>query len=209
MELIKSITNNQNDIIKSILKLYIKKSCFDLDPTYSKGIFYKNIKTPIFKSDIKPLNSTIVQSDCRNLWLEDESIDSIMFDPPFLATKGPSLKINNDSNKILKRFSVFKNEKELHQFYIDSMKEFYRVLKENGFLIFKCQDKVSSSKQYFSHVFIMNEAIKIGFYPIDLFILEAKNRMVPKWQLENQKHARKFHSYFWVFQKKDRVIEYV
>ncbi len=113
MELIKSISNNQNDIIKSILRLYIKKSHFDLDPTYSKGVFYKDIEAPVFKSDIDPFDSTIIQSDCRNLWLEDESINSIMFDPPFLATKGPSLKKYDNSNKILKRFSVFKNIKRI------------------------------------------------------------------------------------------------
>lgn len=32
-----------------------------------------------------------------------------------------------------------------------------------------------------SHVFIMNEAIKIGFYPKDLFILLAKNRLTADW----------------------------
>ena len=60
-----------------------------------------------------------------------------------------------------------------------------------------------------SHVFIMNEAVKIGFYPKDLFILLAKNRVVADWQVKNQKNARKFHSYFWVFQKAIKNIEYV
>ena len=133
----------------------------------------------------------------------------MMFDPPFLATTGKSLKADNDSNKINKRFGVYPSEKELHQFYIDSMKEAYRVLKDDGVLIFKCQDKVSSGKQYISHVFIMDEAVKIGFYPKDLFILLAKNRLVADWQLKNQKNARKFHSYFWVFQKCNKKIEYV
>lgn len=86
------------------------------------------------------------------------------------------------------------------------MKEAYRVLKPNGILIFKCQDKVSSGKQYMSHVFIMNEAVKIGFYPKDLFILIAKNRLIANWQIKSQKHARKFHSYFWVFEKNDKKI---
>jgi hypothetical protein len=89
------------------------------------------------------------------------------------------------------------------------MKEFYRVLNNKGILIFKCQDKVSSGKQYMTHVFIYNEAVKIGYYPKDLFILLAKNRIVADWQLKNQKHARKFHSYFWVFQKINKIIEYI
>ena len=66
-----------------------------------------------------------------------------------------------------------------------------------------------SGKQYFSHVFVMDTAVEAGFYPKDLFILLAKNRLVADWQRKNQEHARKFHSYFWVFQKSDRRVEYV
>ena len=139
----------------------------------------------------------------------DESIKCMIFDPPFLATTGKSLKEDENNNVINKRFGVFESEKKLHQFYVDSMKEFYRILEKNGILIFKCQDKVSSQKQYFSHVFIMNEAVKIGYYPLDLFMLWAKNRLVAEWQTRNQQHARKYHSYFWVFKKTNRVIKYI
>lgn len=131
-----------------------------------------------------------------------------MFDPPFLATKGKSLNDNNDNNKINKRFGVYPTEVELHQFYIDSLKEIYRILKNNGIFIFKCQDKVSSGKQYFSHCFIKEKAVEIGFYPKDLFILLAKNRIVADWQVKNQKNARKYHSYFWVFEKSNKKIIY-
>lgn len=110
-------------------------------------------------------------------------------------------------SKINKRFGVFPTEKLLHTFFKQSLKEFYRILKKNGILIFKCQDKVSSGKQYLSHIFIVNEAIEIGFYPKDLFILLARNRIVADWQ-KNQKNARKFHSYFIVFQKSSKRIEY-
>ena len=114
-----------------------------------------------------------------------------------------------NGNIINRRFGVYPNEKELHQFYIDSLKELYRILKKDGILIVKCQDKISSSKQYMSHIFIYNEAVKIGFYPKDLFILLAKSRVVANWQAKNQKNARKYHSYFWVFQKNNMKIEYV
>ena len=132
-----------------------------------------------------------------------------MFDPPFLATTGKSLRSDDASNKINKRFGVFPSETELHQFYVDVLKETHRILKDKGILIFKCQDKVSSGKQHMSHCFIWQEAIKTGYYPKDLFILLAKNRLVADWQVRNQKNARKFHSYFWVFEKSNKVIRYV
>ena len=183
----------------------------DCDPTYSIGNFYKNnnIQEPIYKFDINPQRDGVIQANAENLPIEDESINCLMFDPPFLATKGKSLNIENNSNSINKRFGVYPTEKELHQFYVNTLKEFYRVIANRGILIFKCQDKVSSGKQYMSHCFIHNQAVEIGFYPKDLFVLLAKNRIVADWQKANQKNARKYHSYFWVFEKNGRKMEYV
>ena len=95
---------------------------------------------------------------------------------------------------------MYANEQALHQMYLDSLKEFWRILKPDGILIFKCQDKVSSGKQYMTHVYTINMAEEIGFYTLDLFVLGVESRLVADWQM-NQKHARKFHSYFLVFQK--------
>lgn len=209
--LIKTISYDQSEIIKWILQLHVPNHKIDCDPTYSKGNFYNNtgVTPPKYKFDIFPQSKDVEYGDSRKLPLGNESIECMMFDPPFLATTGKSLKTDDDSNKINKRFGVYPSEKELHQFYIDSMKEAYRVLKDNGILIFKCQDKISSGKQYMSHCFIYNEAVKIGFYPKDLFVLLAKNRLIADWQTKNQKNARKFHSYFWVFDKNDKIITYV
>ena len=209
-DLIKSISYNQSEILKNILHLHIPTGKIDCDTTYSIGNFYNNteIPEPLYKFDINPQREGVLYADSRNLPLKDESINSIMFDPPFLATTGKSLNENKDNNIINKRFGVYPSEQELHQFYIDSLKEAYRVLNNKGILIFKCQDKISSGKQYMSHCFIHDEAVKIGFYPKDMFVLLAKNRLVADWQLKNQKNARKFHSYFWVFEKINRKILY-
>lgn len=209
-DMIKSISYDQGEIIRNILELHVPTHKIDCDPTYSKGVFYNNtgVTPPQYKFDIFPYDDTVTYADCRHLPLNDTSIECLMFDPPFLATTGKSLQ-ETDGNIINKRFGVYPNEKELHQFYVDSLHEFYRVLKDDGILIFKCQDKVSSGKQYMSHVFIMNEAVKAGYYPKDLFILLAKSRIVADWQVKNQKNARKFHSYFWVFEKSNKRIEYI
>lgn len=210
---IKSVSYDQAEIIKNILHLHVPGKKIDIDPTYSKGNFYKNtgIDEPLYKFDINPEDG-VMYGDCRKIPLPDESVCCEMFDPPFLAATGKSLKDNSSniySNKITKRFGTYSNEKELHQFYIDSLKESYRILKNKGILIFKCQDKVSSGKQYLSHVFIINEAVKLGFYPKDLFVLLSKNRIIADWQIKNQKNARKYHCYFLVFEKNGKTIEYI
>lgn len=209
--LIKSVSYDQSEIIKSILMLYTKENKIDCDPTYSKGYFYKNtgIKEPEYKFDINPLSEEVVYANAEKLPLLSNSINCLMFDPPFLATTGRSLESKSKNNIINKRFGTYPNENALHIFYRNAIKEFHRVLKDDGILIFKCQDKVSSGKQYFSHCFIYEHAIKAGFYPIDLYILIANNRIVANWQKKNQKHSRKFHCYFWVLKKCNTHIEYV
>ena len=201
--MITSISYDQTEIINNILTLHCPSHQIDCDPTYSKGNFYKNtnIQRPKYIYDINPILPEVIPADCRNLPLPNDSLNCIMFDPPFLATTGNSLNSCDKNNVITKRFGVYPSEKELHQFYVDSMVEFFRILKNKGIVIFKCQDKISSGKQYLSHVFVINEAVKIGFYPKDIFILLAKNRVVADWQLRNQKNARKFHSYFIVLEK--------
>lgn len=210
-EIVKSINYSQTDILKDIIRLYIPTGRIDADVTYSKGVFYKdgNIKKPRYRFDIFPQDERTVYADCRDLPLKSNSINSMIFDPPFLATSGKSLQQTGDNNLMLRRFGYYSNEKELHTFYRDSIAEFYRVLFENGILIVKCQDKISSGKQYLSHVFIINQAIEQGFYPEDIFVLLAKSRLIADWQAKNQKHSRKFHSYFIVFRKSSLQIEYM
>lgn len=199
--IIKSVSYDQEEIIRNIIKLHVPQGYIDVDSTYSKGNFYKNIKAPKYKFDIQPQTMNTIQACATNLPLKDSSVNCIMFDPPFLATTGKSLYSSANNNILSKRFGVFPTEEKLYEFYKLSLIESYRILKLNGVLIFKCQDKVSSGKQYLSHVIVINYASKIGFYPKDLFILVAKNRII-SGKHKNQKHARKFHSYFLVFEKR-------
>ena len=209
MDVIRIISYDQTEILLNILRLHVPAGVIDCDPTYSKGQFYKDgvIKQPRLRFDLYPSGPGIEKADCRHLPIEDNTLNCMILDPPFLATTGKSLS-GRIGNIINRRFGVYPNEKALHQFYIDSLKEAYRVLKPHGILIFKCQDKVSSGTQYLSHVFICNEAVNIGFYPRDLFVLLAKSRLTADWQARNQKSARKYHCYFLVFEKDGKKVRY-
>jgi len=68
-------------------------------------------------------------------------------------------------------FGYYKNVPILWRFYRDSLDEFYRILKPEGILVFKCQDTIENGCQYLSHIEIVNYAYSIGLYPLDLFIL--------------------------------------
>lgn len=195
--MIKSVLYNQSEIIKSIISLHCPQG-IEVDCTYSKGNFYKNtgIAEPLEKFDLYPQTDDTMEANANELPHLDSTVESIMFDPPFLAgyTK------EKPSGIMGERFHGFRYIKDLWQWYNECLVEFYRVLQLKGVLIFKCQDTVSSGKQWWSHVHIINEAEKIGFYCKDLFVLVAENRIVGH-NHANQQHARKFHSYFLVFVK--------
>jgi len=196
--MIKSISESQLEIIKNIQDLYTGN--IGCDVTFSKGAFWKGIEEPSLKFDICPPTNRpdVIQADCRKLPLTDGIIKSIMYDPPFIVAHGEDSVIGN-------RFSSYKTMKELWKFYDESLKEFNRVISKRGYLIVKCQDIVSGGRNHLSHVFICNKAEEYGFENVDLFILTAKHRMTTH-NTTIQKHARKYHSYFLVFQKKNDYL---
>jgi hypothetical protein len=202
--IIKSVSYSQTEILSWIIRLYCPRG-FDLDPTYSKGNFYKLIPEPKIKMDLDP-GPGIIPADARNLPLRSSSLESIIFDPPFLGAS-PVKPSKPGSNKIKRRFGSYKTFDELWSMYHRALEEFYRILNDRGVLIFKCQDGINDHKQYLSHVEIINYALQLGFYAIDLFILLAKSVIIGG-NHHNQEHARKTHCYFLVFSKKGRNVIY-
>ncbi len=202
MTKITSISYDQTEILKNILELYIKEDHFHLDPTFSKGNFYRAIPKPELQFDLFPQHSDVAVSDYCHLPISDNTIRNVIFDPPFVIGK-PNISINKKGcNIVCNRFGSFKNKQELLNSYNDALLEFKRILQPGGYLIFKCQDQVSSGKQHLIHCDIYTMALKYSYEPIDIFVLLAKNRMwssMAKWP--RQLHARKYHSYFWVFKK--------
>lgn len=193
-KVIKSISFDEQEIIRDILYLHTDNKPIDCDPTYSIGNFYKNgLTEPKYKFDINPQIKGVVKSCSTNLPLDDNSIEVLMFDPPFMFEK----RNRKNENIMNKRFSMYNNGfNELKEHYINSLIEFKRVLKRKGLLIFKCQD-YTDSKTTLTHTFVHQWAQEIGFYAKDLFILLSKGAITNKGL--KQRHARKYHSYFFVF----------
>jgi len=205
-DIIKSISYDQTEIIRNIIELYCPNG-IELDPTFSKGNFYKDITKPKYCYDLYPQTDGVIQSDCRHLPHSNASIKSIMFDPPFVGGKDRKGK-GYISGIIRKRFGFYSNvQHKLWDMYHGALVEFYRILVPNGILIFKCQDTVDSGKQCLSHVEIINYAYLVGFYPKDIFVLLAKNRLIGIHH-HKQQHCRKYHSYFLVFIKQKSPVKY-
>lgn len=197
---ISSIGFDEQQIIKDILFLHGNGNYIECDPTFSIGNFYKHgLPKPKYKFDIKPQAIGVVQASADNLPIENDSINVLMFDPPFLIGKSGQC----ENAKMSRRFSIFPDRKTLLDFYKNSLVEFHRVLKNKGIVIFKNQDVICTDNyQLFTHCYIHQFANDCGFYVKDMFILLAKQRISnPN---HKQAHARKFHSYYYVLEKQNK-----
>jgi hypothetical protein len=209
-ELIRSayVANSNADVFPKILQLHVPAGAIVADVTYGKGVFWRKVP----KNKYKLLATDIATgTDCRHLPYNAGSIDCVVLDPPYMEgfyRKSASQKAGSGTYSSFRDHYASGAERPkgpkwqaavLH-FYIQAIREAYRVLKDRGVLVVKCQDAISANRQHLMHVEIVVESQKIGFYAKDLFVLVRKNKPAVS-RLKKQVHARKNHSYFLVFEK--------
>jgi len=192
--MVKSVHADQNILLKELIQLHCPKG-ISCDPTYGYGGFYKEIDPPACCSDLDPKIEGIPKEDATDLPHPASSFDAIMLDPPFLV--GSSSQSSIMGNK----YGSFPSTDSFMQFASLAAREAYRTLRRYGKLIFKCQDYVHGKRNVFAHCMIKEVVENEGFRACDLFVLVASNRMHQGKDWDRQHHARKFHSYFWVFRR--------
>lgn len=190
-----SVFNKDEDILKALSDIHLKGKWYDLDCTYSKGVFYENIERPKYVSDLYPQYDFCIKDDSTKLdSFMDYSLESIVFDPPFLFRNRKTE--NND--KMCARFTYFKSYSELLEMYKESLLCFKRKLIKGGYLFFKCQD-MTDGKFYCTHTDIINFAKEIGFELKDIAIKVSKSKL--QRDAKQQNCVAKVHSYWLVFKK--------
>jgi hypothetical protein len=199
--MIKTISENQEEIIRSIIELHAPAG-IQCDVTFGNGSFYKNIRRPELCFDIQPLADFVIQADSAHIPKPENTIQSIMFDPPFLTY----IRAGREHNSIMgKRFSGYWTYGELEEHYKSTLRDVSRVLVLGGKMIFKCQDIIHNHRMHCTHFNVILWAKEYGLELCDMFVLCARNRIpirAAKHGNQSQKHARIYHSYFLVFEKK-------
>lgn len=202
-----SVSGNA-DVFPEILELHVPKGSKIADVTYGNGVFWRNIdlkKYELLPTDIA--NGV----DCRDLPYNSGSLDALVLDPPYMEGLLRSNKAHKAGNGGFAAFrEYYSNGDEVSHgpkwhgavtdLYFRSGTEAYRVLRDEGIMIVKCQDEVSANRQWLTHVEIINHYEKLGFYTKDLFVVVRQNK-AGITRLKRQVHARKNHSYFLVFVK--------
>jgi len=195
-------------VFSQILALHVPEGSKVADVTYGKGVFWASVdiaKYNLLPSDLK------MGVDCRSLPYESESIDCVVLDPPYmegLFRSDDSFAGNGSHEAFKESYSNGTRPQDINSKWHDAVLELYvkagveakRVLTSKGTMIVKCQDEVSAGIQRMTHVEIILNFMRLGFYAKDLFVLTRDNKPGVT-RIVKQLHARKNHSYFLVFQK--------
>ncbi len=197
------------DVFPQVLALHVPRGSTVADVTWGKGVFWANVPRGRYEVKATDLQTGV---DCRELPYADHSIDCVVLDPPYMeglfrkseehmAGGGSHAAFRaNYSNGKATNDAGPKWHAAVTDLYFKAGAEAQRVLRDEGVLIVKCQDEVSANRQWLTHVEIINEYERLGFYCKDLFVVVRTNRPVVA-KLKKQEHARKNHSYFLVFVK--------
>jgi len=189
---IKSISNNQHEILRWILHLYNNDMTFDADLTASLLYFYKTIPVPEHLYDKYPQLPQINDLTVADA-LPDSSFSSIVYDLPFILS-------NNISSVIKERFTNFFSVEEMFSANDEMLERSYRLLKQGGLLVVKTMDTSLNGKQYWVSDYVLQHAQEKGLELLDKFILTSNYRLLSKTKVQHL--ARKYHSYFFVFRKR-------
>lgn len=199
-------------VFPDVLKLHVPMGSVVADITYGKGVFWKNVPQDhytVLASDLK------IGLNWNNLPYEDDSVDAIVFDPPYmeglyrsssdaLAGAGTHAAFQNaySNGATQKKSAKRKYHDAVLESYLSVLSGVKRILRRGGKFIVKCQDEVSANRQKLTHVELIWAYEAAGFYCKDIFVVVRRN--VPAIsRLKKQEHARKNHSYFLVFERQD------
>ena len=144
---IKNISYDQKEILYNIMQLHNEGKPFEADMTASTLGFYKTKKSdkyvipePKILLDVFPQRKDIIKiSEYTPLPLEDNSVESMVCDLPFIVSpkQSPSVLEDKDgSNLMFKRFHSFYPASDMLAQYKFWIEEIYRVLNPNGICVF-------------------------------------------------------------------------
>lgn len=153
-------------------------------------MFWRNVDTSLYDLSFSDLR--LNEIDFRNLPYEDESFNHSVIDPPYARISNLKGMVDcyNTSNDV--------THASILELYEQGLKELKRITKSKGRIFCKCQDEIEGCRQKYTHIEIFDLAKGLGLYARDLFVLV--NDRTPKIYYDQQ-HARKNHSYLWVFEK--------
>lgn len=199
-------------VFRDILALHVPLGATVADVTWGRGAFWSGIEAGSYDVRATDLQSGV---DCRDLPYANGSIDALVLDPPYMeglfrrsalqmagsGSHSPFRERYSDGKSTELEPGAPKYHAAVLDLYFNAGLEAKRVLRNYGVFIVKCQDEVSANRQHLTHVELINHWAD-DFYCKDLFVVTRTNRPTVS-RMKRQEHARKNHSYFLVFVKRN------
>ncbi len=204
------VTSRRNaDLIAAVAEVWIDSDDVVLDMTYGKGNFWT-----VYRPDNLIVHDLALDGvDFAALPELDESVDVVVFDPPYIAPGAKDGK--RDTTGVPEFFARYglanapRNATELEAMFRSGIIEGFRVLRPRGRLLVKCMDFVHNSGRggngmVPSHYNVIRDALAVGFQFADEFVHHSGLGPQPTERLGTrrlQHHSRRSHSFLTVFGK--------
>lgn len=212
-----AVVGDNRALIAEARRLWIAPNDIVADVTWGRGAFWpRNLDEdaqPQFRYDIATREPSV---DCRSLPNSDNSIDVLVFDPPYRPSHGGNQEEYYSHYGLSK--SGLDSMQDVLDLYQAGIVEAFRVLRPGGRILVKCQDMTYSDRLHLVHLDVIRQMQRAGFEFSDLFVLVNQKRReaaadsqdgepaenaeeADDTQFRSQKRARRAHSYLLVGSK--------
>jgi hypothetical protein len=187
-------------LIANAARLWIGAEDLVMDVTYGRGMFWTDYQPArMVKHDL-----ALDGVDFRSLPEADESVDVVVFDPPYIVQGGRETStLARKGSDFLERYGLYDGPRttaELRDLHAAGIAECTRVLAPKGRLFVKCMDFVESGRLYLGRHFTVTTALELGLEQVDEFVHD-KGHAGPQPPGRRQLHSRRVHTFLCVFRK--------
>jgi phage N-6-adenine-methyltransferase len=185
-------------LMAQVARLYFRPGDRIADVTYGTGRFWRQVD--LTQYDFHPSDLLTVPDhpyDFRYLPYRSGDFDVHVLDPPYIHHPPARRYLCSD----YKNYDTTKglSHGDIVQLYRDGMIEGHRILRPGGLMLIKCKDEMEGGRQRMSHIEVHDIAVhELAMEVRDLFVLTQRVLLV---RFRHDNHARKNHSYLWVFKK--------
>jgi hypothetical protein len=203
-----AVVGNNSHLIAEVASLYLRPGMVVADVTFGKGVFWQKVDTTKF--DFRPTDlchdDPKKRFDFRQLPYESGTVDVVALDPPYMHR--PERLLSGDpyrqtlDRRYRSHLTTGYTHADIMRLYRVGMAEACRVLRPRGGQVWvKCKNEVESGRSCWSIVELYQAAEGLGMFGRDLFTLLPTAWRARRPRHGKQRHARKWCSYLWVFER--------
>ena len=189
-------------LFAQIMRLYVPEGSDVLDMTYGLGNFWDS---PGIKDRYRLVSmdmergGVMVHGMLEYPPFKPESFDCVVLDPPYANHGAAHTTPMKESIASTYNLKAGTDSRTVYLMYRQGIYAAAALLTAGGSLLVKCQDHIESGRQHWAFQYVLSMGLTAGLEAVDLFVLVQDG--IPAMRHPYQKHARKNHSYFWVFHK--------